>query len=363
MAVNMTSDTPILYCTLTGGTANRLYGLVTCVVLGLLTERAVYIDWPTTAMEVGNLDDFLEEPGIAWQHPVLKRRSSKVPSDTVMLGCIAFWNNTKYMRDLLRKNYTRLWGAPVLNGCFSVNTLSIFMSNGHYAATMRRWFGPDHADAFRIVAAYVIRPVSEIVKNATSFYRSHFGAYTIALQVRKGALLQNGPAQDVDFMPGCAVDVALFCTRLRVTAAIERLSMEKQGNASTSVKVLLVTDSERMRGLVKAELGDMMIYYPGVLSRLSVQGIRTAFVENLLLQRADEIMVSSANQISTFGSLAHALGNSIGWYIRDGGCYNQPPVPLPMLIPHPDCNGAVDVIYSFRRFRTHLSEVVCEADP
>ncbi|KNC54496.1 fucosyltransferase 7 [Thecamonas trahens ATCC 50062] len=306
------------------GLGNRMLSSVSALLLAMLTDRALLVEWP----DVNVHDVFCEPPGIDWDYILWREEmeakglggyNTWLPHRLCLVDDICLYppgdstgsltingaaGETPVLADLVCGDIEQ---ALTHQHVFLTSTqyfVPLLFANPVYAAKLNDWF-PNGRIAHALLH-YLFQPVDPVTAAVDAFVADAFvPGNTVGLQIRSAPIFY--------FMPGLYSskdDAAASITATMATCVDEVLPTASEpivADPATAKLMVASMHADAKRSLVD-KYGDRVVLYGGATAKgddLSVGDTREALVDILLLARTDALV---ASPLSTFAYTAAAIG-------------------------------------------------------
>jgi len=292
------------------GLGNQLQAMISALMLGILTNRALLVDWPRvdphSIVYAGNnasehaglppIEELFQSPGLAWDFwPAVDRIPQELRRHEVALVEIS--NRHKDILHMVTcEDLDKAFPHRVIAMKAWDNYIPLLAHNPHYAARVRELFGND---IFRPLAHFLVRPVQSIWHRVNAIRQKRFaGQHVIGLQMRSF------------FMQPFQVATFWRCARF--------LAMQQ----TKPTIFFLATDDEKIQeAALQALPRDVVVIVDGKVTRATANGVKRAVVDMLLLEESDELIITAG---SSFGRLAHGRNGRAPYVVTTAGsCVRQ----------------------------------------
>lgn len=287
---------------------NRVRVLVTGIVLGMLTGRAVLADFDSGYY--AQLSDLFDIP----IQIDLKRANVQAPQPTHFFA-------VQDVDTLLCADYNVQYGS---GGTLMIDTppslLPYFIRNPHYRDKLLAWFG-DEEHIYSVVARYFLRPSATVQRMMDAFENEHDFAHAATVI---GVHLRWGPDHRPNPVPQSEWDDMLACVK-----AVSPVMVKSSPSSSPPPVIVFVaadTGESRAKAAltlssfthVKTVNGEQLpvkvIFFGGEWKRSNnVEGVQAALAELLILSHSHTLVLTPH---SSYGEQAMALNGRPAYYIR-----------------------------------------------
>jgi len=298
------------------GLGNRIQGLLSALLLAMLTNRAFVIKWPVTTNCPADFASLFGPPLSNWTFSQMlpyMAENEEVVKNEAQSRWYAYcrhcsiggggdpptpWSSWSYLlcdphfgfhtSGRIIKIRSTQWFAPVI------------AHNQNWREKVCQLTGPDIFGSL----ASTLHPTDSLQQRIQEFKKNHFeGSEVVGLQMRRLEILG---------VKGDREEVFWRCAAM--------LSKDSR------TKWFLATDEESTRTKLKNLIGDRLLYVNESITRRDEEGVQNALVEMWLLGEVDHIITTP---YSTFGYSAHARTSKIPYTVtHDKMCYkllsNQP---------------------------------------
>jgi len=278
------------------GLGNQIQAFTSALLLAMLTNRGLLVDWPVVdphdIVYAGNnkselaglpqVEQLFRVPGFDWDF----WRVMKLIPQEMLVRQVAMVEVSNRFPDVMEKIMCEDLDEALPMKVISMKAwdtyVPLLMLNPHYKEKVLNTFG---MSPFRPLSNFVLRPVESIEQSAAQFAKQHFeGKFVIGVQVRSF------------FMHKSQLSVFWKCAKLLAHIHTERTKQR--------VVFFLATDNNAVRELAENALGKRFMVHTGLnITRSSQDGIKSAMLDLLLLERADELINTAG---SSFGRVAAA---------------------------------------------------------
>jgi hypothetical protein len=275
-----------------GQLGNRVMGIVSAFVLGLLTDRPVYSDFALNYFATA--EDLFEPAGIEWavlppfagescERYLALAETQLFPEDVEFFLC----------EDHSPAGLAARAGAKEDTICAVSNQFfaPLFQRNPHYAARLATLF-PGDGDIFALVARELFRPAPAVVALRDAFKaKVHWSSnFVVGVQLRTGGDFTDRPFLQPDW------DLALRAASSLIPA----------GMPPARATFFVAADIEWARDAAPAQLGrgGVRVVQATFLRSNTSEGCQQAFADVLLLSEANDLVTTGW---STFGAFAAGL--------------------------------------------------------
>jgi hypothetical protein len=271
-----------------GQLANRVMAAVSCALLGLLTDRAVYISFRSGYY--ASLGDMFEDAGIPWDADGVPAGVISQSGGSIMLSepyPPAPFTEALACKDLM----SALADHALLHVASNQYFVPLMAHNPHYAADMAALF-PD-GDIFGPLARQLFRPAAAVVamKDAFKARVGWEGRHVVGLQVRTGGDFTDRAFGQEDW------DLLLACGQAMLPPGVD----------PSRVAYFVATDIEwsREQAITQLARAGAAVWEFGEFMRSNTPlGCQQALVDILLLSEANDLLTTPW---STFGYFAAGL--------------------------------------------------------
>jgi len=278
------------------GLGNQIQAFTSALLLAILTDRGFLVDWPNIdphdIVYAGNnkselaglpqIEQLFRVPGFDWD---FWRVTERIPRHLLTKQVALVEVSNRYpdvMEKFMCEDLNEAIPMRILNMKAWDTYVPLLMLNPHYAGAVLSTFG---ISPFRALSNFALRPVETIEQNAANFAAQHFqGKFVIGIQLRSF------------FMHKSQMSVFWKCAKL-----LAYVNTEQTGK---QVVFFLATDNHVVRGMARKVLGaDFLVHTRDDVTRASPDGIKSALLDLILLERADELINTAG---SSFGRVAAA---------------------------------------------------------
>jgi len=177
-----------------GGLGNRLLPTLTGFLVGLLTDRALLVNWKPheSSRKLGEMFD-MQAAGFNWDLQSFPKILAKFEENY----CKSNPHDVDYIpegedvfarfRDIYAcEKFDDLWQKQVVSQTACQYTLPLILHNPHYRKILDSWgIGPgDDDDTFGRLAHFLLQPGTEISEKVDAFASKYFSSTMIGAQVR-----------------------------------------------------------------------------------------------------------------------------------------------------------------------------------
>jgi len=298
------------------GLGNQLQSLTSALLLGILTQRALLVDWPkvdthnivyagnnaTEKAGLPRIEDLLQPPGLAWDFwAALNRIPENMRRREVALVEVS--NRAANVLEMVAcQDLNKAFPQRVIVIKAWDNYLPLLAHNPHYATRMRQMFG-EPSYSFRPLAHFTIQPITMIRDQVQAFRHRYFeGKYVLGLQMRSFFMRRH---QLATFWQ-CALFLAQQSKRL----------------FGREVVFFVATDQRSIKVRAKKELAPhSVVFTGGDVTRATEDGVQRALVDVMLLEDCHELIITAG---SSFGRLAHGRSGRPPYVVTSAGsCLRQ----------------------------------------
>jgi hypothetical protein len=296
-----------------GQLGNRWRGLLSCLVYGMLTNRACISSF--SQGYYARIDDIFVSQGIEWE-------ASLPPNAGAVLSLGNVGTNKEQLEHFLCTDITALSEAVVsFAGAFYF--LPFLQANPHTATQMAAWFGDKNDyDVLRPTMAQTIvnaafQPRREVWDLVHAFEQEHLGPdkYCVAMQIRN----DNDPIND-PWISAKEWESYRQCGRALLPEPLI---------ASGKAVWFIATDSESSRQITQREMkGDSsipLLFFGEFKRSNNADGVRHALADILIAARCEERLISPW---SSYGRFMAVLSNRRAYVITDNVVPDRPEHPL-----------------------------------
>lgn len=285
---------------------NRLRVIVSGIVLGMLTNRALLVEFSDGYYAA--LSDVFNPP-IAMDLKLYRSRLPGGSGDALSMDDL---------ETILCADFNvRFQGVSIDVGS-PPNLIPFFWRNPSHHAQLAAWFGGVEEHIYRAVSQRFLRPSQTVQDMMQSFRLQNFqgasataataGApqqpvYKLGVHLRWGGDFRPQPVLDSEWddMVECAATVVPRAYR-----------------TSSALVVFVAADTDESRSKARAMLGAKfpaarLAFYEQWQRSDNVPGVQAALTELLLLSECDNLILTPA---SSYGEQAQALAGKPGYYVR-----------------------------------------------
>jgi hypothetical protein len=271
-----------------GQLANRVMASVSAFLLGLLTDRAVYLSFAPGYY--ASLPDMFEDPGIPWDADAMPPAMRSAGGPAIHMA--EPFPPAPYVEYMVCKDLAEaLASGDSITIASNQYFVPLMAHNPVYAARLAELF--PEGDIFGAFARELFRPSAAVVAMKEAFKRQVGWAdrYVVALQVRTGGDFTDRAFGQADW------DLLSACGELMLPAGVDR----------SRAAIFVATDIEWSRDAALTQLArtGLPVWEFGTFLRSNTpQGCQQAFVDILLLSEANDVVTTPW---STFGYFAVGL--------------------------------------------------------
>ena len=334
---------------------NRLRVIVSGIVLGMLTQRAMLVEFSDGYY--ASISDVFSPP-IAMD---LKNYRAQLPSgagDTLSMDDLETILCTDYN--------TRFQGVSIDVGS-PPNLIPFFWRNPHHHAQLSQWFGGVEEHIYQLVSKRFLVPSQTVKDMMQRFREKNFALPAGAGAAAAGAGAAAGSAQGVyklgihlrwggDHRPQPVLD-SEWADMVECAAAV----VPRSFRTTSGLVVFVAADTDESRSKARALLSAKfpqarVVFYEQWLRSDNVPGVQAALTELLLLSECDNLILTPA---SSYGEQAQALAGKPGYYVKS-------PVPNPARIQYsnthqiaPNCLRPYSSQPTVEHFSTTIKQASC----
>ena len=321
-----------------GGMGNCLNGVVSGLVLSLLTDRAFFVEWNYPVSSCGINWDF----GSAAAS--VRAALNAAPRQEFVDDCFVATELTRWLERCTISELQAHWPQPhikidtncplykhlAMNPNLAPNLqalgllrkpsfpLELKQSNAAVAMTPNDPYHPYSPGFLAYGAAlrsfFGIAPdlYAEVIKLIDAIPR---GALLIGIQIRLGGAV-NGKPNDPVFLPDGMIEDVLRCAQ--TLGGLLQLSYQHSAKTMTGAPLafFLASDSERVTESARKRFGSRLVVSAGVpMHGHAGQGLPKALIDEWMLVLSDALVVTPG---STFGATAAMLNGRLPYYVSWG---------------------------------------------
>jgi hypothetical protein len=297
-------------CVLINGWGNVLQEAVSCFLWGLATDRAVVFNWRGISgyMPFGDwVNGAMEEPqGSKPKHADharhgqgIRRLYTHMPFDGYNLDLLKPYTMHRVTRhDLQCGNLSMVDNEYVQIHLTYDFFAPYILSNPVLGEIVAEWLPENY---FEVIFAYLFRLRPDLEKQVEDFKRQHFGAYTIALQIRSASSRAKNGVVDHRGTPVPPLD-------LYAQMANQMERFQESVPEPNVVWFVATQDQEALAYLRRAYGAEKIVSVNSTITTTfdkGEDGQRSALVTWWLIGEADDVITT---ELSSYGTTAAARG-------------------------------------------------------
>mmetsp|Transcript_42983 Transcript_42983/g.69741 ORF Transcript_42983/g.69741 Transcript_42983/m.69741 type:complete len:461 (+) Transcript_42983:59-1441(+) len=276
------------------GLGNRFLAVISTFIVGMITRRAVIIDWSTAPNQMVDFDELFEQPPPKQAYFLLLKDVLKLyPSleaDIQGKQPLRFhhfkqppWAQHLIFRSPLCIDFSTHEHEKVLL-IESWHYYSVALRNNPlYRKLYDEWFEP--YQVYTVLFPLLFKPKPEIQQQIDVFREQNFGEYAISLHIR--TLESNKMTADHQrVFWNCADDI-----------------LKTQSTLGQNYSIYIATEDACVKLEARRRYGCHAVFGIEPYSRENLQGLKNGLIDNFLLGEGDDIIVSGS---STYSNVAAA---------------------------------------------------------